>query len=294
MQKASWMILVTGVVAGLSSAVFTDLAKSQTTVPMPELVEILTPTTDQYFPNLTLASPQPDQIFSTSEVPVQVDVKRFPYGQDEATGLGLHVKVLVNNDDPIDYFNLDEPLILNLDPGTHTIRVVAARPWDRSYRNLSAFLYATFHVDAADGQNSPRFQQGTGLITVISPSGSYGAEPILLDYIVDGINLGGAQVRYTLNGESQTTTSREPIYLTGWEPGANQFVVELLSSDGSVATNADTGYNRVERTIIYQPDGEEGLAKLIRGEWTPLDVAGALGPDPFIYDEDGKPQKILR
>ncbi|MEO0855155.1 MAG: hypothetical protein AAFY15_16865, partial [Cyanobacteria bacterium J06648_11] len=195
------------------------------------------------------------------------------------------------------YFDITQPLELNLEPGTHTIRVVGARPWDASYRKLSSFAHVTFHVGAADGQNSPRFANAAALLTVVSPSGTYGAEPILLDYIVDGINLSsaptGPKIRYTLNDNpSVTTSNRRPTYLTGFQPGSNTLVVELVRGDGAVLGNGDTDYNRVEREIIYQPGGDDGLARMTRGEGKLSDYKNALGPSPFIYDDLGNPKSL--
>lgn len=270
---------------------------AQEVVEEPEYIEILKPTTDRFSPDIEIVSPQPDELLSGTSVPLQLKVKRLPAGQDEETGLGLHVKVIVDNGDPIDYFNLDEPLMLDLEPGTHTIRVVAARPWDASYRSLSAFENVTFHVQAADGQNAPRFVNTAALLTVVSPSGTYGAEPILLDYIVDGINLSsfpsGPKVRYTLNDNpSVITSSRSPVYLTGFVPGSNRLVVELVRGDGVEFNNEGTGYNRIEREIIYQPGAGDGLARLVRGEGRLREFKGALGPEPFIYDDAGKPTPL--
>ncbi len=274
------------VVMGVLSPLILNRAQAQTLIPTPELIETLTPAVAVYTPEIEILSPQEGETLDTTAVPLELNIKRFPMAKDPETELGLHVKVIVNNQAPITHFDIEEPLILNLNPGTHTIRVVAVRPWGEAYRNLPAFAHVTFNVVEADGDNSPKFEVGTGLITVVSPSGSYGAEPILVDYLVDGVNLGGAQVRYTLNGESELTTDRGPLYLTGWQPGENELVVELVNRDGNLLENA--GYTRVERTITFEPGGEDALSQLVRGELIPEDMAGALGPKPFIYDNQGK------
>lgn len=294
MKRSLGLTLIAAIMLGATG---TATASAQEVVEEPEYIEILKPTTDRFSPDIEILSPQPDELLNATTVPLQLKLKRFPAGQDEETGLGLHVKVIVDNGDPIDYFDLSEPLMLDLAPGTHTIRVVAARPWDASYRSLSAFEHVTFHVQAADGQNAPRFENTAALLTVVSPSGTYGAEPILLDYIVDGINLSrfpsGPKVRYTLNdNESVITPSRAPIYLTGFQPGSNRLVVELVRGDGVEFNNEGTGYNRIEREIIYQPGKTDGLALMVRGEGKLSDYKGALGPEPFIYDDAGKPTPL--
>ncbi|KAM3089627.1 hypothetical protein ACKFKG_33340 [Phormidesmis sp. 146-35] len=267
-------------------------AIAQTVVSIPPVIEALTPTTDQSSPDIKILSPQPGATVNSTEVLLQLSARRFAPGKDPATGLGLHFKVIVDNNSPIDYFDPSKPLKLNLSPGTHTIRVVSARPWNQSYRNRGSQAHVTFNVQQSDGKNIADYNQPVGLITVVSPvSGTYGAEPILLDYLVDGVNLGRtASVRYTLNGRSVKTTDRFPLYLTGLQPGQNSLVVELLGASGQVRPNA--GFNRVERTIFYQPGGQDSLAKLIRGELKPKDLKGAVGPNPFIFDAQGTPRPL--
>jgi hypothetical protein len=272
-------------------------AVAQTIVSTPSSIEALAPTTDRYMSKVTIVAPKEGETLDVTEVPLKITAQRFPVGKDPKTGLGLHLKILVDNEPPVNYFNLEDPVKLNLAPGTHTVRVIAVRPWEQSYRNLTALAHVTFNVQKSDKRNAPKFKTGEGLLTVISPGGTssetYGAEPILLDYIVDGVNLGkdNYKVRYTLNGKSTITIDRKELYLTGWKTGPNQLVVELINASGKVADNA--GYNRVERTITFQPNGTDSLSKLIRGEFTPEQMFGALGPEPFVYDSAGNP-KLLK
>jgi hypothetical protein len=268
-------------------------AMAQTIVATPDSIEALAPTTDRYMSKVTIVSPKEGETINASEVPLKITAQRFPAGKDPKTGLGLHLRILVDNESPVNYFDLKDPVKLNLAPGTHTVRVIAVRPWEQSYRNLTALAHVTFNVQKSDNRNAPKFKTGDGLLTVVSPSGTYGAEPILLDYIVDGVNLGkdNYKVRYTLNGQSTTTIDRKELYLTGWKIGQNQLVVELLNASGQVADNA--GYNRVARTITFQPNGTDSLSMLIRGEFTNEQMFGALGPEPFVYDNAGNP-KLLK
>jgi hypothetical protein len=268
-------------------------ALAQTVVPTPLPIETLTPTTDRYMSTVTIVSPKEGETMTSGKIPLKITTLRFPVGKDPKTGLGLHLKILVDNEPPVSYYDLNDPVNLNLAPGTHTVRVIAVRPWDRAYRNLTALAHVTFNVQKSDNRNAPKFKTAEPLLTVVSPSGTYGATPILLDYIVDGVNLGkdNYKVRYTLNGQTTTTIDRKELYLDGWKIGQNKLVVELINASGKVGDNA--GYNRVERTIDYQPDGTDGLSKLIRGEFTPEQMFGALGPEPFIYDNAGNP-KLLK
>ena len=262
----------------------------------PEPIEVIIPTTNRYRPEVEFIYPTPGITVDSTTVPLQLDVKRLPVGQDPATGLGFYIAVIVDNEEPIKYFDLDRPLELELSPGTHTIRAVASRPWGASYRGFTAYDLVTFNVIEADGQNAPIFRIPNPLLTVPSPSGTYSAEPILLDYLVDGVNLGrnlyGARIRYTLNGDSTETVERQPLFLSGLRPGPNELVVEFLNSNGEVFDNQGSGYNRVERTIVFDPNGNDSLSSYIRGDLTPSDISGALGPDPFIYDNNGNPQLL--
>ncbi len=293
MQWTQLTRLTLTLVALSTSSWLSAPASSQTLVPSPALIELFSPATDVYTPELDIVSPQEGETLSSSTVFLELDLKRFPIGLDPITNMGLHIKLIVNNLEPVPIYDISEPIELELPPGTHTVRAVAVRPWSHSYRNLPAFAHVTFNVLEATDANDPEFKVGSPLITLISPaSGTYGAEPILLDYLIDGVNLGGAMVRYTLNGVSETTTDRSPLYLTGWQPGDNTLVVELVGRDGFMLPNQGTTYNRVERLINYQPGGDDTLSRLIRGELEVEDYAEALGPDPFIYDEQGKVQRL--
>ena len=277
-----------------SQALDAGIEASQVATPKPpQPIEAIIPVTDRYLPEVEFVYPTAGITVDSTTVPLELNVKKLPVMQDPKTGLGFHISVIVDNEDPIQYFDLDRPLDLQLSPGTHTIRAIATRPWGAAYRGFKAYDLITFNVIEADGNNSPIFRIPEALLTVPSPSGTYSAEPITLDYLVDGINLGrnlyGARIRYTLNGESSQTVERKPLYLSGLRPGANQLVVELLRPDGEVYDNQGTGYNRVERTITYNPNGSDSLSAYIRGDLTPSDIRGALGPNPFIYNDSGNP-----
>ena len=114
----------------------------------------------------------------------------------------------------------------------------------------------------------------------------------LLDRFNLDCNLYRARIRYRLNGENTETVERQPLFLSGLRPGENELVVEFLNSNGDVFDNQGTGYNRVERTIVFDPNGNDSLSSYIRGDLTPSDIRGALGPDPFIYDDSGNPQLL--
>ena len=58
-----------------------------------ELKEILA----QYNPQVTILSPKPQQMFSETSVPVQLEVKDYPLFKDEKLGLGPNLHLFVDN-----------------------------------------------------------------------------------------------------------------------------------------------------------------------------------------------------
>ena len=95
----------------------------------PKPIATIIPVTDRYLPELEFVYPTAGITVDRTTVPLELNVKKLPVAQDPKTGLGFHISVIVDNEEPIQYFDLDRPLDLQLSPGTHTIRAVATRPW---------------------------------------------------------------------------------------------------------------------------------------------------------------------
>jgi hypothetical protein len=226
---------------------------------------------DRYEPQLTIVSPQPDTILQEDKVTVQLSVADLPVFKS-SLGLGPHVHVTIDGQDYKPLYNLGESLTFEgLTPGTHTIRAFASRPWHESFKNEGAYAQVTFHVYAKTGENTPNPQ--LPLLTYSRPVGTYGAEPILLDFYLrnaplhiaalEDSDISDWQIRATVNGQSFLMENWQPLYLKGFKPGKNWVKLEFLDREGNPVANQ---FNSTVHLIDYQPGGQDALARLMRGE----------------------------
>jgi hypothetical protein len=247
-------------------------------VPPPSAIRQLSKSLDQYQPQVRILSPQPNQLFSDTTVQVALDVQDYPLFKDETLGLGPHLNLIVDNEPYRVVYDVSEPITLeNLAPGSHTLRVFASRPWHESFKNDGAYAQTTFHVFTQTEDNTP--DPNLPLLTYSRPKGNYGAEPILLDFYLTNAPLhiyspeegdmnltADWRIRVTINGESFVLDRWQPVYLKGFEKGGNWVKLEFLDAQGNAINNA---FNNTARLITFNPDGDDTLSQLVRGELSP-------------------------
>jgi hypothetical protein len=194
-------------------------------------------------------------------------------------------------------YNTEQSILLSdLAPGTHTLRAFPVRPWHESFKNDGAYAQTTFHVLTPSDDNRPN--PDLPLLTYSRPKGSYGAEPILLDFYLSNAPLhlvaqedpkdaiADWRIRVTINNESFLLDHWQPIYLKGFEPGQNWIKLEFIDEQGNPVANT---FNNTVRVIDYHPQGQDSLSRLVRGE-LPLAAAKAMVdntlPMPALPPED--------
>ncbi|NJL88992.1 MAG: hypothetical protein HC916_03675, partial [Coleofasciculaceae cyanobacterium SM2_1_6] len=228
---------------GCSDRIETSSTVNSDAVPRPtarlkQLKEVAPPNTLQQLhqilelkqPQVRILSPQPEQILTDNQVSIQLQVTDLPIFQDQELQLGSHLTVILDNQDPQDVYDLQQPLVFSdLAAGSHTLRVFAAYPWHESFKNEGAYAQVTFHVftKTINNQLDPKLP----LLTYISPAGEYGAEPILLDFYLTNapLHIIAAEdsedeipdwrIQVTINGETFVLDQWQPIYLKGWQRG---------------------------------------------------------------------------
>jgi hypothetical protein len=254
-----------------------------------------------YQPQVKILSPQPGEVLKDNTVTVKFDVQDFPIFKDANLGLGPHLHLFLDNQDYQAIYDTNKPLVLSdLEPGTHTLRAFASRPWHESFKNEGAFAEITFHVFTKTQENNP--DPALPLLTYSRPQGSYGAEPIMLDFYLTNAPLHSVaqenpddrifdwKIRVTVNGESFLVDEWEPIYLKGFNPGKNWVQVELIDEQGNPIQNV---FNNTVRVITYQPDGEDTLSKLVRGELTAADAGGIVDPNYVAKKPEPIPEPVV-
>ncbi len=236
----------------------------------PEAIQTLRQSLEIYQPQVTILSPQADQVFQDDKVEVQLQVRDLPTFKNSELELGPHLHVILDNQPYIAVHDVNKPLTLpDLAPGTHTLRVFASRPWHESFKNAGAYAQTTFHIFTKTQDNNP--DPALPLLTYSRPKGTYGAEPILLDFYLTNAPLRLAakddiadwRIRCTINGNSFILDSWQPVYLKGFKPGKNWVQLEFIDEKGNAVKNV---FNNTVRIITYEPKGKDTLSKLVRGE----------------------------
>lgn len=244
----------------------------------PEAIQELQTALETYQPQVTVVSPQPDEVLQDNTASVKLRVEGLPLFKDPALEMGPHVHVILDNQPYQAVYDLNQPLTLqDLSPGTHTLRVFASRPWHESFKNEGAYAQTTFHIFTKTQDNNPTTLP---LLTYSRPKGNYGAEPILLDFYLTNAPLHLVaqedsdddildwQIRCTINGTSFITDRWQPIYLKGFKPGKNWIQLELLNQKGLIQNT----FNDTARLITFEPGGQDTLSKLVRGELKAVDA----------------------
>ena len=253
----------------------------------PGAIQNLRPALDGYKPQVFILSPKPNQILEDDKVSVQFQVKDLPIFKNAALGLGTHLHVFLDNQTYQAVYDTSKPLTFdNLAPGTHTIRAFASRPWHESFKNEGAFAQTTFHIFTKTQDNSPN--SNLPLLTYSRPQGTYGAEPIMVDFYLTNAplhliareskkdDIADWRIRCTINGSSFILDQWQPIYLKGFKPGKNWVQLELLDENGDPIKNT---FNNTARVVTYEPGGKDTLSKLVRGELLAADAQGLVDPN---------------
>ncbi len=273
-----------------SNSVPTPVTKISEVSP-PVGIQKLRQALESYQPQVSILNPKPDQVLQDTYISVRLQVKDLPIFKDANLGLGPHLQVLLDNQPYQAVYDTNQPLeLFDLEPGTHTLRVLASRPWEESFKNEGAYAQTTFHVFTKTEDNNP--DRNLPQLTYNQPQDTYGAEPIMLDFYLTNAPLHliaqensqdeilDWKIRATVNGESFTIDQWQPIYLKGFKPGKNWVQLEFIDELGNPIKNA---FNNTVRLINYQPQGQDTLSKIVRGELT----AAASGG---IVDRTYKPE----
>ncbi|MEI6428416.1 MAG: hypothetical protein WCO45_08520 [Pseudanabaena sp. ELA607] len=239
---------------------------------------------EKYEPQLSILSPQSDEVLADNQVSVKFAIQNLPIFKAANLGLGPHIHVALDSQEYQALYDINQPIVFDhLTPGTHTLRAFASRPWHESFKNNGAYAQLTFHVLTKTNENTP--DPKLPLLTYSRPVGTYGAEPIMLDFYLHNAPLhlaaqtdskvGDWQVRATINGQTFTFDQWQPVYLQGFRTGQNWVKLELIDTNGVTIPNA---FNSSAHLVNYQPNGKDTLAKLMRDEAI-TDIEGIVNPD---------------
>ena len=149
----------------------------------PEAIQQLQPTLDIYKPQVSILSPKSDEVLPDTKVTARFQVQDLPIFKNPDLGMGPHLEVILDNHPYTMVYDLNQPLVLqDLDPGTHTLQVFAARPWHESFKNEGAYAQTRFHILTKTAENNPNpdlplltYSRPTVRVVsyIPSPSGSF-------------------------------------------------------------------------------------------------------------------------
>lgn len=265
--------------SGDRRAVTADVAE----VSPPEAIQALRPALENYQPQVAILSPQPNEILQDNTVSLKLRVEDFPLFKDSDLEMGPHLQVILDDQPYQAVYDLSQPLTFeDLAPGTHTLRVFASRPWYESFKSAGAYAQTTFHIFTKTQNNNP--SPALPLLTYSRPQGSYGAEPIMLDFYLTNAPLHLVaqersdddildwQIRCTINGSTFMIDRWQPIYLKGFKPGKNWIQLELIDEKGLI----QNAFNDTVRLVTYEPGGKDTLSRLTSGQLKAAEARGIV------------------
>jgi hypothetical protein len=213
---------------------------------------------------LRIISPQNGESVDGPSVNVKLtmtgDLKGYLIYQDPTTGMGNHIHLILDNRPYEEYYDLASAFKFNdVEPGPHTLRAFASRPWHESYKNEGAFQMVSFTVRGkvgAAGGSPGNVDPSTPLLTYSRPKGEYKgeeSEPIMIDFWLSNAKLkgdGGAeQVRYIIDDDEPRYVDKwEPVWLSRWISGKHSVRLELLGADQWPIQNGE--FNVTTREIF--------------------------------------------
>ncbi|GAB4540442.1 MAG: hypothetical protein Tsb0014_31680 [Pleurocapsa sp.] len=266
---------------------------------IPKRIEQLNKSLEQLTPQVSIVNPQANQVFNDTSINVKLKIQNLSLFKDDKLGMGPHLNLILDNEPGREIYSTEEPITIdNLSPGTHTIRVFAARPWHESFKNEGAYAQTTFHILTKTNSNNP--DPNLPLLTYSHPQGTYGAEPIMLDFYLTNAPLHVVarenpnddikdwRIRVSVNGESFIIDRWQPIYLKGFTKGNNWVQLELLDEEGNSLENI---FNNTVQLVTYDPQQQNTLDKLVTGNIS-LEQARPIVEQNYYIQPVGIPEVI--
>lgn len=227
-------------------------------------------------PRVEILAPADETLVPPGPWTLRLRVQDWPLVDGGALGLGPHLVVQVDNEEPLPLTSTERTMA-PLAPGSHRLTVFAARPWGEAAKNPGAWCQIRLHRTTANPPELPK--PGQAQLIPVSPATRVAGEPLLLDWLLLDAplqNLRGDDARWRLrvniNGDDLVIDRQTPLWLKGWKPGRNAIRFELLDGRGDPL---NLPFNSLVREVELDPNAP--LARWQRGPLSPSELAILLG-----------------
>ena len=251
-------------------------------------------------PRVEILAPADETILPPGPWTLKLLVHDWPLVDGGPLGLGPHLVVQLDNDEPRPLTSTELTLPA-LTPGSHRLTVYAARPWGEAAKNPGAWRQIRLHRTAANPLVLP--EPGQAQLIAVSPAAPAAAEPVLVDWLLLDAPLQNLRsddahwrLRITINGAAFVVDRQTPLWLNGWQPGRNAIKFELLDGRGEPLTPP---YNSLVSEVELNsaapaPRWQQGRLSaaelaILLGEAAPASTASAaelqINPVPAVASE---------
>jgi hypothetical protein len=251
-------------------------------------------------PRVEILTPADETLLPPGPWTLKLRVQDWPLVDGGPLGLGPHLVVQLDNDEPRTLTSTELTLPA-LTPGSHRLTVFAARPWGEAAKNPGAWRQIRLHRAAANPLALP--EPGQAQLITVSPAATATAEPVLVDWLLLDAPLQNLRrddahwrLRLGINGADFVIDRQTPLWLNGWKPGRNAIKFELLDGRGEPLTPP---YNSLVREVELNsaapaPRWQQGRLSaaelaILLGEAAPASTASAtelqINPEPAVASE---------
>ncbi|MGA1429649.1 MAG: hypothetical protein ACO31Y_09195 [Vulcanococcus sp.] len=209
-------------------------------VAAPGGVQQLSERLNERAPQIAVLSPADDSTLPAGPWSLRLKVEDWPISSSQATGIGPHVVVQVDDQEPLrvsDPGALAEISMPELLPGSHRLTVYAARPWGEAVKAPGASTQLKLHRVARNASQLPI--GGSAQLIATSPNELQHSEPVLIDWLLIDAPLQHLRdddarwrLRVSINGDSFLVDRQTPLWLKGFKRGSNAVQLELLDGRG--------------------------------------------------------------
>lgn len=239
-------------------------------------------------PRITIEAPRDGANLASGNWTLKLNVQDWPLHDGGALGIGPHVVVQIDDQAPI---RLTEHrsgpsgqavqlTLPPLAPGSHRITTYAATPWGEAARTPGATSQIRVDRVAANPLTLP--EVGSPQVLGVSPMGTVGGEPVLLDWLLLDAPLqhlrdndGSWRLRITVNDDRFVVDQNVPLWLKGWKTGSNSLQLDLVDGRGKPL---NPPFNSLVSEVVLKPATNQ--PRWLQGRLSPTELVSLLGQTP--------------